>query len=109
MKKERKINKIPVVAISTFGHCGIDWLHSLIDSHKEVLILPPLSFFRKIDSLKKKFFYLENTLKPNTIVNKLKFIKIKKAQKHKAKAYSKASFMDIFSDAIGLFFVLSTF
>ena len=69
MKKERKINKIPVAAISTFGHCGIDWLHSLIDSHKEVLILPPLSFFRKIDSLKKKFFYLENTLKPNTIVN----------------------------------------
>ena len=29
--------------------------------------------------------------------------------KHKIKAYSKANFMDIFSDAIGLFFVLSTF
>ena len=56
MKKERKINKIPVAAISTFGHCGIDWLHSLIDSHKEVLILPPLSFFRKINMLKKKIF-----------------------------------------------------
>ena len=59
MKKERKINKIPVVAISTFGHCGIDWLHSLIDSHKEVLIVPPLSFFRKIDILKKKKIYLK--------------------------------------------------
>ena len=57
MKKERKINKIPVAAISTFGHCGIDWLHSLIDSHKEVLILPPLSFFRKINMLKKKFLF----------------------------------------------------
>ena len=69
MKKERKINKIPVVAISTFGHCGIDWLHSLIDSHKEVLILPRLSFFRKIDILKKKKIYLESTLKPNPIAN----------------------------------------
>ncbi len=69
MKKERKINKIPVVALSTFGHCAEDWLHCLIDSHKEVLILPGSTFFRKIDSLKKKFFYLENTLKPNTIVN----------------------------------------
>ena len=69
MKKERKINKIPVVAISTFGHCGIDWLHSLIDSHKEVLIVPPLSFFRKIDILKKKKIYSKNTLKPNIIAN----------------------------------------
>jgi|TARA_B100001964_G_C13986495_1_gene488644 hypothetical protein len=61
MKKERKINKIPVAAISTFGHCGIDWLHSLIDSHKEVLILPPLSFFRKINMLKKKFLFRKHS------------------------------------------------
>jgi hypothetical protein len=69
MKKERKINKIPVVALSTFGHCAEDWLHCLIDSHKEVLILPGSTFFRKIDELKKKNFYLENTLKPNAIVD----------------------------------------
>jgi hypothetical protein len=56
MKKERKINKIPVVALSTFGHCAEDWLHCLIDSHKEVLILPGSTFFRKIDELKKKIF-----------------------------------------------------
>ena len=56
MKNKKNIKTIPVAAISTFGHCGIDWLHSLIDSHKEVLIVPPLSFFRKIDILKKKKF-----------------------------------------------------
>ena len=49
MKNQKDIKKIPVVVISTFGHCGIDWLHSLIDSHKEVLIIPPLSFFRNIE------------------------------------------------------------
>tara|TARA_B100000787_G_scaffold168976_1_gene158926 strand:- start:89 stop:1261 length:1173 start_codon:yes stop_codon:yes gene_type:complete len=30
----------------TFGHCGIDWMHSLIDSHKQILIIPALSFYR---------------------------------------------------------------
>ena len=69
MKKVRKINKIPVVAISTFGHSGIDWLHSLIDSHKEVLIIPPLSFFRKINLLKKKGINIDNSLNPRTITN----------------------------------------
>ncbi len=65
----KNINKIPLVVLSTFGHCGIDWLHSLIDSHKQVLILPPLSFFRKIDDLKKKGIYLDNTLSINRIAD----------------------------------------
>ena len=30
----------------TFGHCGIDWMHSLLDSHKQILIIPALSFYR---------------------------------------------------------------
>ena len=47
MKNKKNIKTIPVVAISTFGHCGIDWLHSLIDSYKEILIVPPLRFFTK--------------------------------------------------------------
>jgi len=69
MKKEKNIIKIPVVAISTFGHCGIDWLHSQIDSHKQILILPPLSFFRKIDILKKKKIYLNEALDKKEILN----------------------------------------
>ena len=30
----------------SFGHCGIDWLHSLLDYNPEILILPELSFYR---------------------------------------------------------------
>lgn len=30
----------------TFGHCGIDWMHSLLDSHPQILIMPALSFYR---------------------------------------------------------------
>ena len=66
----RKINEIPVAVLSTFGHCGTDWLHSLIDSHKEVLIIPPLSFFRKIDILKKiKKIDLDTSLSAKQITN----------------------------------------
>ena len=65
----KNVKTIPVFVISTFGHCGIDWLHSLIDSHKEVLIIPPLSFFRKVDTLKKKKIYLENYLNPKIVTD----------------------------------------
>jgi hypothetical protein len=46
-----------IVFLSTFGHCGIDWMHSLLHSHKQILIPPALSFFRcwkmlKADSAK---------------------------------------------------------
>ena len=30
----------------SFGHCGIDWLHSLLDCNRQILILPELSFYR---------------------------------------------------------------
>ena len=42
------------------------------------------------------------------MVNLLKFIKTKNAIKHKIAAYIAAFNTEIFSDAIGLFFVLST-
>ena len=35
MKNKKDIKTIPVAVISTFGHFGVDWLHSLIDSHGE--------------------------------------------------------------------------
>tara|TARA_B100000700_G_C15047710_1_gene858733 strand:- start:2617 stop:3717 length:1101 start_codon:yes stop_codon:yes gene_type:complete len=69
MKKNRNIKAIPVVAISNFGHCGLDWLHSLIDSHKEILILPGLSFFRKIEILKKRKINFNNNSNLKEIVN----------------------------------------
>ncbi len=30
----------------TFGHCGIDYLHSLLDGHEKILIMPAFSFYR---------------------------------------------------------------
>ena len=30
----------------SFGHCGIDWLHSLLDCNRQIPILPELSFYR---------------------------------------------------------------
>ena len=65
----KKINSIPVAVISTFGHCGLDWLHSLIDSHKQVLIIPPMNFFRTIDILKRKKIYLDHSLDSKKITN----------------------------------------
>ena len=30
----------------SFGHCGIDWLHSLLDSHPQILIMPAFDYYR---------------------------------------------------------------
>ena len=34
--------------LGSFGHAGIDWVHSLLDNHDEILIMPAFSF-RSID------------------------------------------------------------
>ena len=70
MKNKKEIKNLPVVVISAFGHSGLDWLHSLIDSHKEVLIMPQLSFFRTIDYLKRiKKIHLSDSLNSKKITN----------------------------------------
>ena len=53
MKKKRLtelklIEKLPVSVLSTFGHNGVDWTHSLLDSHPNILIMPAFSFFRSL-------------------------------------------------------------
>ena len=79
MNEYQKIKKIPIVIISTFGHCGIDWLHSLIDSHKEILIIPSLSFFRKVHALKKnKGIEMNNSFKTKLIRKNIMSMLIKK-------------------------------
>ncbi len=40
------MRNIKLVFLLSFGHTGIDWLHSLLDSHKQILITPALSFYR---------------------------------------------------------------
>jgi hypothetical protein len=57
MKNKRKnelefLKKIQVNVLSTFGHCGIDHLHSLLDSHKDLLIIPAISIFRILELAK---------------------------------------------------------
>ena len=44
----------PVVVLSTSGHNGVDWLHSLLDGHPELIILPAFSFMRTTEFLKKR-------------------------------------------------------
>ena len=40
------IEKKKIVFLTTFLHTGLDWIHSLFDGHNEILILPPISFYR---------------------------------------------------------------
>ena len=35
-----KFQKLQICVLSTYGHCGVDWITSLLDNHEEVLIMP---------------------------------------------------------------------
>ena len=47
----KKFEKIDICILSTYGHCGLDWMTSLLDNHDEVLIMPSFSFFRLVSML----------------------------------------------------------
>jgi hypothetical protein len=51
---KKDLAKLPILVLSTFGHCGIDWFGNLLDSHKEILMIPALSYFRRLEFLKEK-------------------------------------------------------
>ena len=55
MEKKFEISDLPVVMIGSFGHAGIDWIHSLLDNHKEILIMPAFSFFRTLERIKRGY------------------------------------------------------
>ena len=40
------LKKKKIFVLSSFGHAGIDWLHSLLDGHDEILITPAFSYYR---------------------------------------------------------------
>ena len=42
------LEKLPVFVLEAAAHAGIDWTHSLLDSHSEILIMPAFSFYRTI-------------------------------------------------------------
>lgn len=49
-----KINSLPLIVLTSFGHCGADYIGNLFYGHAEILKAPDLSFFRKIQILKKQ-------------------------------------------------------
>ena len=42
------MDKLPLYFLSAFGHCGLDYLHSLLDGHPQILIMPAFSFYRSL-------------------------------------------------------------
>ena len=53
MSDNKDISKLPVVMLGSFAHAGIDWVHSLLDNHPEILIMPAFSFFRTLQKIKR--------------------------------------------------------
>ena len=47
----KHIENSKITVLETFGHNGVDWLHSLLDCHHQLLIIPAFSFFRTINVL----------------------------------------------------------
>jgi hypothetical protein len=47
----KDFTEIPIFVLSTYGHNGIDWLHSLLDGSEELLIMPAFSFFRTLNAI----------------------------------------------------------
>ena len=41
-----KVEAKRVHFLLSFGHCGIDWVHSLLNGHKQLLVMPEFSYYR---------------------------------------------------------------
>jgi len=75
-----------IIFISTFLHSGLDWVHSLLDSHPQLLITPALSFYRcwtrfdfneteKGQKIYNKFYeYISENIGPNSKNEQKKFL-----------------------------------
>ena len=47
----QEFSKLPVFILSTYGHNGVDWLHSLLDGSDEIIVMPAFSYFRTLNVL----------------------------------------------------------
>lgn len=75
-----------IIFLSTFLHSGLDWAHSLLDSHPQLLITPALSFYRcwtrfdfnEIENgqrIYNKFYeYISENIGPNSKNEQKKFL-----------------------------------
>ena len=61
---------LPVTIISSFGHNGLDWIHSLLDSHPNIVLMPAYSFYRTLDFFKLRFGYELTALKDSDGISK---------------------------------------
>ena len=46
LEDQKQILRLKPYILTTYGHCGLDWMTSLLDNHKQILIMPSFSFFR---------------------------------------------------------------
>ncbi len=74
------LKNLNICILTSYGHNGIDWAHSLLDNHKEILIMPAFSFFRSIETIKRR--------------NKKISFKKKNCSKDIAKAFGDLFFLD---------------
>ena len=43
------VQRLKLFVLAAHSHNGLDWTHSLLDAHNEILIMPAYSFFRTLD------------------------------------------------------------
>ena len=48
LSKMKSIKKLKLHILTSNSHNGLDWIHSLFDNHKDVLIMPAISLMRTI-------------------------------------------------------------
>ena len=48
LNKMKSIKKLKLHILTSNSHNGLDWIHSLFDNHKDVLIMPAFSLMRTI-------------------------------------------------------------
>lgn len=100
----KNIENIPIVVLSTFGHCGVDWLGNLFDSHKQILTTPALSFFRIFNKLQNRNQILLND---NQLVNFCIEKILQKSNFHSYNFFFKKEEKKIFKRYLKFFFIQS--
>ena len=71
LQDQKQLLSLRPYILTTYGHCGLDWMTSLLDNHKQILIMPSFSFFRCLYYIKTwdKNFSLDNqNIKDDEIV-----------------------------------------
>jgi len=69
LNKINTIEKLRLFILTNTLHNGIDWMHSLFDSHKDILIMPAISFYRTLDKFNINLEQLNNKKIVNDLTN----------------------------------------